>query len=69
MPEKKKGEVGRMTDEELAGELKTARDELLDLRFQLATRQLKNVREIRRARRRIARAMTLQHQRETTKSA
>ncbi len=62
MPEKK--DLRRLSAEEMTDELKTAKEELLDLRFQLATRQLKDVRAIPRARRRIARAMTVQRQRE-----
>jgi ribosomal protein L29 len=67
MPEKK--DLRRLSEDELKEELKSAKEELLDLRFQLATRQLKDVRAIPRARRRIARAMTIQHQREIEKSA
>ena len=67
MPEKK--DLRRLSADELTEEIRTATEELLDLRFQLATRQLKDVRAIPRARRRIARALTLQHQRETEKSA
>jgi large subunit ribosomal protein L29 len=62
MPEKK--ELRRLSADELAEELKTAKEELLDMRFQLATRQLKDVHAIRRTRRRIARALTVQRQRE-----
>lgn len=62
MPEKK--DLRRLSAEEMTEELKSAKEELLDLRFQLATRQLKDVRAIRTARRRIARAMTFQRQRE-----
>lgn len=64
-----KKDVRRLSDEDLAEEMKTAKEELLDLRFQLATRQLKDVRAIPRARRRIARAMTFARERENTKSA
>jgi large subunit ribosomal protein L29 len=64
MPEKKAKDMLRLSAEELETEMKTAKEELLDLRFQLATRQLKDVRAIPRARRRIARAMTIQRQRE-----
>ncbi len=67
MAEKK--EVRRMSDEDLAAELKSAREELLDLRMQLATRQLKDVRAIPRVRRRIARAMTYQRERELEKQS
>ena len=62
MAEKK--DLRRLSADELNDEIKTATEELLDLRFQLATRQLKDVRAIPRARRRIARAMTIQRQRE-----
>lgn len=68
MPKEKK-DLRRSSDEELADEIKTVREELLDLRFQLATRQLKDVRAIPRARRKIARALTLQREREIEKSA
>lgn len=67
MAEKK--EVRRMSDEDLAAELISAREELLDLRMQLATRQLKDVRAIPRAKHRIARAMTYQRQREMEKQS
>ncbi len=67
MAEKK--DLRRLSDEDLSEEMKTAKEELLDLRFRLATRQLKDVRAIPRARRRIARAMTFAKQRETEKSA
>ena len=62
MAEKK--ELTRLSEEELAEELRSAREELVDLRFQLATRQLKDVRALPRARRRIARVLTHQRQRE-----
>ncbi len=62
MPEKK--DLRRLSEDELAEELRAAREELVDLRFQLATRQLKDVRAVPRARRRIARVLTLQRGRE-----
>ncbi|MFN2519717.1 MAG: 50S ribosomal protein L29 [Candidatus Limnocylindria bacterium] len=55
----------RLSDTELADELRTAKEELLNLRFQLATRQLKNYRSIPTARQRIARALAAMHERET----
>ncbi len=61
MPRK---DIRRLSAEELEAEVKTAKEELLDLRMQLATRQLKDVRAIPRTRRRIARALTVQRQRE-----
>lgn len=63
MPEKK--DLRRLSPDELSEEIKTATEELLDMRFQLATRQLKDVHAIRRTRRRIARALGIQHQRES----
>ena len=62
MPDKK--DLRRLSADELGEELKTATEELLDLRFQLATRQLKDVHAIKRTRRRIARALGVQRQRE-----
>ncbi len=62
MPEKK--DLRRLSADELTEEMKTAREELLDLRFQLATRQLKDVHAIKRARARVARALTIERQRE-----
>ncbi|OGN78819.1 MAG: 50S ribosomal protein L29 [Chloroflexi bacterium RIFCSPLOWO2_12_FULL_71_12] len=67
MAEKK--DLRRLTAEDLTEELRAAREELLDLRMQLATRQLKDVRAIPRVRRRIARAMTIAREREIEKSA
>ena len=57
-------DMRRLSDEELADELKTAREELFNLRFQLATRQLKDHRQVPAARRRIARVLTVMHERE-----
>lgn len=61
MPRK---DLRRLSSSELGDELKEARQELFDLRFQLATRQLKNVRALPAARKRIARALTAMRQRE-----
>ena len=54
----------RLSDTELAEELKNAKEELFNLRFQLATRQLKNYRGLPSARQRIARALTVLSERE-----
>ena len=62
MAEKK--DLRRLSADELTEEIKTATEELLDMRFQLATRQLKDVHALRRTRRRIARALGVQRQRE-----
>jgi len=55
----------RLSDPELADELKTAKEELFNLRFQLATRQLKNYRGLPAARKRIARVLTVMDERKT----
>jgi large subunit ribosomal protein L29 len=55
----------RLSDTELAGELKNAKEELFNLRFQLATRQLKNYRGLPAARKRIARVLTVMDERKT----
>ena len=64
MPKDEKKDLRRFGAPELNDEIATARSELLDLRFQLSTRQLKDVHAIKRARRRIARALTAAHERE-----
>jgi large subunit ribosomal protein L29 len=55
----------RLSDTELADELKNAKEELFNLRFQLATRQLKNYRGLPAARQRIARVLTVMDERKT----
>jgi len=55
----------RLSDTELADELKNAKEELFNLRFQLATRQLKNYRGLPAARKRIARVLTVLDERKT----
>ena len=58
-------DMRRLSDTELAGELKNAKEELFNLRFQLATRQLKNYRGLPAARKRIARVLTVMDERKT----
>ena len=58
-------DMRRLSDTELDGELKNAKEELFNLRFQLATRQLKNYRGLPAARKRIARALTVMDERKT----
>ena len=58
------GEIRALKSEELAKQLEAAHKELFDLRFRLATKQLVNHREIRRAKKDIARLMTLVKERE-----
>ena len=58
-------DMRRLSDTELAGELKNAKEELFNLRFKLATRQLKNYRGLPAARKRIARVLTVLDERKT----
>lgn len=53
-----------MDQAELARELESARKELFNLRFRLATRQLTNYREIRAVRKKIARIQTVMREKE-----
>ncbi len=57
-------DMRRLSDAELADELTTAKEELFGLRFQLATRQLKNYRGLPAVRRRIARVLSVMSERE-----
>ena len=57
-------EIRALGDKELKKQLEVAHRELFDLRFQAATRQLKNHREIPSARKEIARLKTIIHERE-----
>jgi len=53
-----------MNDTELSEHILTARRELFGLRFQHATAELENVASLKRAKREIARALTIQRERE-----
>jgi large subunit ribosomal protein L29 len=57
-------ELRDYTDVELAEHLDTARKELFGLRFQHATGELDNTATLKRAKREIARAMTVARERE-----
>ncbi len=61
-------DMRRLSDNELADELRSAKEELFDFRFKLATRQLKNYRGLPAARRRIARVLTVMQERERSHS-
>jgi large subunit ribosomal protein L29 len=52
-------ELRKLTEEELRDQVRTTREELFNLRFQRATGQLENHRQIRAARRQLARLSTL----------
>jgi len=58
----------RLSDNELADELRQAKEQIFDLRFKLATRQLKNYRELPAARRRMAKLLTVQAERQRVAS-
>jgi len=60
----KSSEVRALNNEELLTKLKEAYEELFNLRFRLATRQLGNHREIPRVKKRIARIETILRERE-----
>jgi large subunit ribosomal protein L29 len=53
-----------LTAEELSEKMRGFKDELFNLRFQLATGQLEKVDRIRQVRREMARVLTVMHQRE-----
>jgi large subunit ribosomal protein L29 len=57
-------EIRALGDEELRKKLEEAHKEFFDLRFQAATKQLKNHRELPRARKEIARLKTILQERE-----
>ncbi len=61
-------DIRGMTDEELVDELDSVNRELMNLRFRTATMQLANVNEIKKARRRIARVLTVQRERELARA-
>jgi large subunit ribosomal protein L29 len=63
-PNKQLDDLRAMSDGDLAKELGEAHRQLFTVRLQLTTRQLTNVSEASRARRRIARVKTVQRERE-----
>ena len=60
----KAGEIRTLNNEELLTKLEEANEELFNLRFRLATRQLGNHREIPEVKKRIARIKTILRERE-----
>jgi large subunit ribosomal protein L29 len=58
------GELREFTDEELAERLRESKEELFNLRFQMATGQLNNNRRLRVVRHEIARIYTVLRERE-----
>jgi large subunit ribosomal protein L29 len=57
-------DVRDLTDAELREHVQTARRELFGLRFQHATSELENTAGLKRAKREVARALTIQRERE-----
>ena len=62
----KASELRELSDEELVRRLAESRENLFNLRFQLATGALENTARLGLARRDIARIMTIQAERENT---
>lgn len=60
----KASEIRELDDAELQRRLASLREELFNLRFQLATGQLENTGRVRQVRKDIARIMTILHERE-----
>jgi large subunit ribosomal protein L29 len=58
------GELRELTDSELAERLRESKEELFNLRFQMATGQLNNNRRLRTVRQEIARVYTVLRERE-----
>ncbi|MGE5597540.1 MAG: 50S ribosomal protein L29 [Hyphomicrobiales bacterium] len=69
MAERKAADIRRLSDENLNNEINEAYRALFTLRFQHASRQLENYRELRNARRRIARLRTIKRERELEAAA
>ena len=61
-------EIRELTDDELDRKLDESRQELFNLRFQHATGALENPAALHRAKRDIARLLTLAHQRAATQN-
>jgi large subunit ribosomal protein L29 len=64
----KASELRELSPDQLEDRLRELREELFNLRFQYATRQLTNTARIREVRRDIARVTTVQHQADLAES-
>ena len=62
-------DIRALNGEDLAEELESTQRDVMNLRFRVATMQLTNVNEIRIARKRIARIMTVIREREIVESS
>ena len=65
----KASNIRELSDPELLGKLKDLKEELFNLRFQLATGQMENTNVIKGVKKDIARVMTIMRQRELNKEA
>ncbi|MCY0900023.1 MAG: 50S ribosomal protein L29 [Firmicutes bacterium] len=65
----KPNELRQMSREELEAQLKSLKEQLFRLRFQLATQQLENPMRIRQVKKDIARVHTILRERELSQSA
>ncbi|MGV0792854.1 50S ribosomal protein L29 [Mycolicibacterium sp. XJ1819] len=63
------GELRELSDDELRDKLRESKEELFNLRFQMATGQLNNNRRLRTVRQEIARVYTVLRERELGLSA
>ncbi len=61
---RKAAELRELPDQELRARLDAAKEELFNLRFQLATGQLDNPMRLRQVRREVARILTVMRERE-----
>jgi large subunit ribosomal protein L29 len=57
-------EIRELSDEEIAGKITDTRKEIVSLRFELATRKLRNTASLGQARQRLSRLLTIQKERE-----
>lgn len=62
------GDIRKLNHEELARELDSSQQELFNLRFRLATKQLTNYREIKTVKKKIARLKTIIREKELSGS-
>jgi large subunit ribosomal protein L29 len=60
----KASELRALSDADLQKRLADARQELFNLRFQLATRKLENVHRVREVRKDVARMLLIRHERQ-----
>ncbi len=57
-------EIRELSKEEMSSKINDARREIVSLRFELATRKLRNTAGIANARKRLARLLTIENERE-----